>query len=75
MSCSDRNLTKENPMQINLKVPDRLKQAFDERPLETIGVLAAAAAGGAKLIEAVSGVRSKNAYARRNRYPQSRPRR
>jgi len=55
----------ETPMQINIKVPDRLKQAYDERPLETIGVLAASLAGGAKFIEAISGVRSKNAYARR----------
>lgn len=52
-------------MQINIKVPDRLKQAFDERPLETIGVLGIALTGAAKFIEAVSGVRSKNAYARR----------
>lgn len=51
-------------MQINIEVPPRLKEAFKEKPLETIGVLGLAATGAAKLIEAVSGVRSKNAYAR-----------
>ena len=44
---------------------ESVKRYVNERPLESIAVATGALASVAKLIEAVSGVRSKNAYARK----------
>ena len=44
---------------------DRLKDAWNENPLLVIGVATGACMAVAKLIEAVSGVQSKRAFARR----------
>jgi hypothetical protein len=44
---------------------NRLKQEFEDRPIEVLAVASAAAIAVSKVIEAVSGARSKNAYARR----------
>lgn len=46
---------------------DRLKDAWNENPLLVIGVATGACMAVAKLIEAVSGVQSKRAFARRAR--------
>lgn len=50
----------------------RLKQEFDDNPLQVIGVLALAATAGAKVINALSGIGSRRAYARRYPYSQKR---
>lgn len=46
------------------KAWDKIKQAWDENPIVVITVGTAAVHGLAKLIEAVSGVQSKRAYAK-----------
>ena len=43
---------------------ERLKKEWNENPLQVIAVAALAANAAAKLIDAVSSSRSKNAYAR-----------
>ena len=52
-------------MEIKLKIPTNLKQAWDENPIATIGVAAMAATAAAKLIDSISGVQSRRAYAKR----------
>lgn len=43
---------------------NRLKQEFNDRPIEVVAVASAAAIALSKVIDAVSGARSKNAYAK-----------
>jgi hypothetical protein len=45
----------------------KFKAAWNENPLLVIGVSAAAMQAAAKLIDAISGVQSKRAYARNRR--------
>lgn len=51
----------------------RLKQEWNENPMQVLLVGAMVAGAAAKLLDAASGVRSRNAYARRmNRPPRRR---
>ena len=43
---------------------DKLKQEFNERPIEVLGVLTAATLAVTKIIDTIASARSKNAYAR-----------
>lgn len=52
-------------MEIKIKIPTNLKQAWDENPIGVIGVAALAATAASKLIDSVSGVQSRRAYAKR----------
>lgn len=56
---------------------DKLKKAWNDNPLACIAIGALAVGATAKLIDSLSGVQSRNAYARRmnhgsSRYPYSR---
>ena len=52
-------------MQDKETLRDKAKKLWEENPLETLMAGGAAMAGAAKLIDALSGIRSKNAYAKR----------
>lgn len=52
-------------MKITITIPTNLKRAWDENPIACIGVAAMAAASAAKLIDSLSGVQSRRAYARK----------
>lgn len=47
------------------KFLDRLKRAYHENPIAFMGAAGMLASGAAKFVASISGVRSKNAYARR----------
>ena len=49
----------------NSKAFDKLRDAWNDNPLLVIGVATGACMAVAKLIEAVGGVQSRRAYARR----------
>lgn len=42
----------------------KLKKEFNDNPIQVILVFSAAAYSGAKLLDAVAGIRSRNAYAK-----------
>lgn len=52
-------------MQESKTLREKAKKLWEENPLETLMASGAAMAGAAKLIDALSGIRSKNAYAKR----------
>lgn len=52
-------------MEIKIKIPANLKQAWDENPIACIGAGAFAATAAAKLIDSISGVQSRRAYAKK----------
>ena len=52
-------------MQDKETLREKAKKVWDDKPLETLMAGGAAMAGAAKLIDALSGIRSKNAYAKR----------
>lgn len=47
---------------------DKLKQLWNERPLEVVAVGAAAVTAAAKLLDVVSASRSRKAYAKQVKY-------
>lgn len=52
---------------------DRLKQAWDENPMLVIGVATGACMAVAKLIEAISSIQGRRAYARQVNLSAKRP--
>lgn len=47
------------------RIKERTIRAFEDNPLATMGAIGLVFTGSAKLIESVSGVQSKRAYAKR----------
>jgi len=54
------------------KWTDRLKRSYNENPIAFMGAAAMLASGAAKLIDSMSGVKSRRAYARRMDRPRRR---
>lgn len=52
-------------MEIKIKIPANLKQAWNENPIAVIGVSALAVTAASKLIDSLSGVQSRRAYAKK----------
>lgn len=50
-----------------MSAKDKIKQAWDENPIQVMLVAAGLLTGVAKFIDAISGIQSKRAYARRSR--------